>query len=572
MKKSIYITLAFSTLVLFACSSDYEEVPVEQFTEEFVFSETDSIGEKAKEFLNGIYSTMQNGHNRVGDDYLDSATDDAVSSALAQTNVFNLAQGNYSSMERIEADMMWGRYYDAFRRVNIFQNNIDRVPLRLTFNGGEPMNRAWKAEARFIRAYHYFNLLKRYGGVPIVPEEALNLEDNVQFPRNTFSECVEYIVGELDAIQDSLRIRPIPNPQANAHVVNKGAALALKSRVLLYAASPLFNEGNIDPGNELTGYATGNAERWRRASEAARDFINTMPYYSLTSDYRDVFITEGNSELIFFRQGGRNQSIEDKNGPVGYPTPNDADGRTSPSQNLVDAFPMLDGKTIDDPTSVYSYDFNNQYANRDPRLEYTVLHDESQWLNEEVETYVGGKDNPNTAIQKTKTSYYMRKFMGKFENQDDYQDVRHDWIMFRYAEILLNFAEAENEFSGPTNEVYQVLFQLRERAGIESGDDNRYGLSAGMSKEEMREVIHNERRIEMAFEEQRYWDIRRWKKANEIYTQPVYGLEITEAGGVKNYNLTTVRPPATFDENRYLYPIPYSEVVKNSNMVQNPGW
>lgn len=166
----------------------------------------------------------------------------------------------------------------------------------------------------------------------------------------------------------------------------------------------------------------------------------------------------------------------------------------------------------------------------------------------------------------------MRKFMGKFENQNDYQDVRHDWIMFRYAEILLNFAEAENEFSGPNNEVYQVLFQLRERAGIEAGDDNRYGLSAGMSKEEMREVIHNERRIEMAFEEQRYWDIRRWKKAEEIYTQPVYGLEISQAGGVKNYNVVTVRPPASFDEHRYLYPIPYSEVVKNSNMVQNPGW
>ncbi|HIO27869.1 MAG TPA: RagB/SusD family nutrient uptake outer membrane protein, partial [Flavobacteriaceae bacterium] len=150
--------------------------------------------------------------------------------------------------------------------------------------------------------------------------------------------------------------------------------------------------------------------------------------------------------------------------------------------------------------------------------------------------------------------------------------VRHDWILFRYAEILLNFAEAENEFSGPTNEVYQVLFQLRERAGIDAGADNMYGLNAGMSKEEMREVIHNERRIEMAFEEQRFWDIRRWKEAENIYTQPVEGLQIIQAGGIKNYNTVNVRPATSFDEKRYLYPIPYSEVVKNSNMVQNPGW
>jgi iron only hydrogenase large subunit-like protein len=161
--------------------------------------------------------------------------------------------------------------------------------------------------------------------------------------------------------------------------------------------------------------------------------------------------------------------------------------------------------------------------------------------------------------------------MGHFEDTDDYQDTRHNWIMFRYAEILLNFAEAENEFSGPTNEVYQVLTQLRARAGIEAGAGNLYGLTAGMSKEQMREAIHTERRIEMAFEEQRYWDIRRWKTAQAVYSQPVRGLQIVQVGGVKNYNTITVRT-TTFNEARYLYPIPYSEVVKNGNMVQNPGW
>ena len=571
MKKTIYITLFVSICALFSCTNDYESVPVEQFTEDFVFSETDSIGEKAKEFLNAIYSTMPNGHNRVGGDYLDAAADDAISSALGQTDVDNLAAGNYTSMTRVTTDMTWGTNYQAIRRVNIFVKGIDRVPLKFTFNNGQPMTRAWKAEARFIRALHYFELIKRYGGVPIVPEKVLTLEDDVELPRNSFSECVEYVVSELDAIKDSLRTNPIPNAQVDGHVVTKGAALALKSRILLYAASPLFNGGNIGAGNELTGYIDNSQQRWKRAADAARDFISTLPYYTLQPDFSDVFITDASPEVIFFRQGGRNKDIEKNNAPIGYAAPNDARGRTSPSQNLVESFPMLDGKAIGDPASAYSYNINDQFTNRDPRLAYTILHDGSQWLNTTVQTFVGGKDNPNTAIQKTKTSYYMRKFMGHFENVSDYQDTRHNWIMFRYAEILLNFAEAENEFSGATNEVYQILGQLRARAGIQAGADNLYGLAAGMSKEQMREAIHNERRIEMAFEEQRYWDIRRWKTAQAVYSLPVRALQIAQIGGVKNYNIITVRT-TTFQESRYLYPIPYSEVVKNGLMVQNPGW
>lgn len=556
---------------MFSCTSDYETVPVEQFTEDFVFSTTDSIGSKAKEFLNAIYSTMPNGINRVGGDYLDAAADDAISSSLGQTDVDNLAAGNFTSMTRIATDMTWGTNYQAIRRVNIFIRGIDRVPLKFTFNDNQPMNRAWKAEAKFIRALHYFELVKRYGGVPVVGDAVMDLDDDLQLPRKNFSECVDYIVGELDAIKDSLRVIPIPNAQADAHVVTKGAAMALKCRVLLYAASPLFNGGNIAPGNGLTGYTDNSQDRWKRAADAAREFITTQTGYNLQPNFVDAFITDGSPEVIFFRQGGRNKDLEKANAPIGYATPNDSRGRTSPSQNLVEAFPMLDGKAINDATSAYTYSVTNQYQNRDPRLSYTIFHDGSRWLNTTVQTYLGGKDNPNAAIQKTKTSYYMRKFMGHFEDTDDYQDTRHNWIMFRYAEILLNFAEAENEFSGPTNEVYQVITQLRARAGIEAGAGNLYGLTAGMSKEQMREAIHTERRIEMAFEEQRYWDIRRWKTAQAVYSQPVRGLQIVQVGGVKNYNTITVRT-TTFNEARYLYPIPYSEVVKNGNMVQNPGW
>ncbi|MFI2743667.1 RagB/SusD family nutrient uptake outer membrane protein [Zhouia sp. PK063] len=571
MNRKIYIITGILFYVLLqSCSSDYEDVPVEQFTEDFVFSRTDSIGEKAQQFLTSIYaSALSNGHNRLNGDYLDAATDDAISSALSITDVENLATGNYTSMERIDSDMKWGDYYAVFRKVNTFVNNIDKVPLKMKFNDGQPMTRAWKAEARFLRAYTYFNLLKRYGGVPIVPEYNLGLEDAIEFPRSSFEEGVNYIVTELDAIKDSLRIRPIEN-SADAHVATKGTALALKSRVLLYAASPLFNGGNIDATNPLTGYTDYEASRWKKAADAAQEFMNQLPYYQLNSSYITIF-TDANPEIIFFRDQGRGKSIETTNGPIGYGSPNDGDGRTSPSQNLVEAFPMADGKTINDPTSAYTYNPNNQYIHRDPRLDFTVLHNNSLWLNKDVETFEGGKDNPTSGIQKTKTSYYMRKFMGAFENSDNYDDHRRDWIIFRYAEILLNYAEAENEYSGPTTEVYQAIKNLRERAGIEAGTDGMYGLKPNMTKDEMRTTVHNERRIEMAFEEQRYWDIRRWKIAEDVYSKPVNGLTIVRTGGTFSYNLVPVLNPS-FEEKQYLYPIPYSEVVKNDNMQQNPGW
>jgi hypothetical protein len=199
------------------------------------------------------------------------------------------------------------------------------------------------------------------------------------------------------------------------------------------------------------------------------------------------------------------------------------------------------------------------------------MHNGSRWLKTTLETYIKGKNNLIQSTQTTKTSYYLRKFMGNFEESDNYDDVLHLWIMFRYAEILLNFAEAENEYSGPTTEVYKAITDLRQRAGIEPGANNLYGLKDPMTKEEMREVIRNERRIEMAFEEQRYWDLRRWRAAEEVFAHPLYGLQITKSGSVLNYERVQVAE-YSFEDKRYFYPIPYSEVIKNKNMKQNPGW
>lgn len=560
-----------------SCEESFESVPVEQFTEDFVFSSTDSLGQQARQNLAAIYSTMYNGHNRVGGDYLDAASDDAISSSLNDTDIDKLASGRFTSTNTISSDMNWALHYRGIRMANIFVTNIDIVPLKDTFGDGQPLNVAWKSEARFIRAYHYFELLKRYGGVPLMGDEPKGLNDDLEIPRNSFSEVVEYIVGELEDIEDRLRTYPIADLSSSAHVVTAEAAMALRTRVLLYAASPLYNGGNIGSSADqqaLVGYSQYSDARWQRAADAANEFIQDYgARFGLNADFTDIFITDGNPEIIFFTQGGRNTNIETRNGPVGYTGSNLGSGRTSPTQNLVDAFSMKDGKAISDPTSSYTYLASQPYSDRDPRLGWTVLYNTAQWLNRPLETFEAGRDKPSGASQKTKTSYYLRKFMGDFENQTDYSSVRHNWIAIRYAEVLMNFAEAQNEVSGPTPAVEQVIFDLRARAGIDSGDDGRFGLAMGLSKEEMREVIHNEKRIEFAFEEHRYWDIRRWKIAENVFTEsdPLRGLMIIKNSGGYGINEVTVAE-YTFDPKRYFYPIPYSEILNNRNMVQNPGW
>ena len=167
----------------------------------------------------------------------------------------------------------------------------------------------------------------------------------------------------------------------------------------------------------------------------------------------------------------------------------------------------------------------------------------------------------------------MCKFMGKFETASEYSSVHHVWVMFRYAEILLNFAEAENEAEGPTPDVYNALYKLRERAGIKRGnvDGYKYGLKLDMTQDEMREVIRNERRIELAFEEHRFYDIRRWRIAEQVFAQPLQGMHVVAGSGATTYNRIDVLK-VNFNPRNNLYPIPYSEVIKNRNMVQNPNW
>ncbi|MGX5688388.1 RagB/SusD family nutrient uptake outer membrane protein [Arcticibacter tournemirensis] len=553
--------LAGLTSLYASCKRDLETVPIEQQTLDVIFDSRDSAGANANRFLYDSYLHLPSIHNRVGGDFLDAGADDAISSNTSNTSVFQLATGAYTANGY--PDNQWSNFYTGIRQTNIFISNIDRVPLKGKLSNGTPFNRVWKAESKFLRALYYFELLKRYGGVPLLGDRVLSLADDVNIPRGSFNDCVEFIVSECDAIKDSLRTNPID--ANNIERPTKAAAIALKARVLLYAASPLYNGGNIEAGNQYTGYASYDAGRWQRAANAARELID-QNVLSLDPSFQNAFLNQMSPERIFARQGGNNQSVENNNGPIGY-TSSINNGRTSPTQELVNAFGMANGKSITETGS--GYNANSPYENRDPRFYATILYNGAPWLGRPVQTYEGGADKPGGTRQQTRTSYYARKFMADYTGSAQYSNIPHDHILFRYAEVLLNFAEARNEYlSAPDADVYNAVELIRRRAGL-----NPFAIPPGLSKLKMRDLIRNERRVELAFEEHRYYDVRRWKIAETEFNKELHGKLIYKLGsGALSYQDTPVLQMKFKSPQMYFAPIPYSEVVKNKNMVQNPGW
>ena len=540
----------------------YENGPLENFTEEIIFDPLDQNGLNAQQFLANIYAEMPTGFNRIGGDLLDAATDDAMPSRFG-TTIQSIIQGNLTNASH--PDGAWSKYYGGIRKVNLFLSKIDIVP--------KPDEvKRWKAEARFLRAFFYFELLKRYGGVPLIGDRVFDSGDDIQLPRNSFAECVDYIVSECDAVKTQVFIEPVPAPDFGK--ASRGSAIALKARVLLYAASPLYNGGVPAAASAaqkaVMGYPEYDLNRWDLAAKAANELL-TLNVYTLEGTYNNVFLNRRNNEVILSFLRGTTTDVETNNGPVGYTLNGVSNGATSPTQQLVDAFPMANGKAITDPTS--GYNAANPYNSRDPRLANTILRNGSQWLNRGVQTFEGGLDKPNRGGVQTQTGYYMRKFMGNFATAAQYSGQNHNFVLFRIAEVMLNYAEALNEFSGPsTAAVSTQLINIRKRAGIAAGSDNRYGVPTGLTQEQMRTFIRNERRIEMAFEEQRYWDLRRWKTAETELNKALEGMKTTLDDLGNPLYERVVAGKITFLPKMYYYAIPFGEISNNRMLIQNHGW
>jgi starch-binding outer membrane protein, SusD/RagB family len=579
MKKIIYfffIMVAVAALSLSSCRK-YERQPKDWFTSELTFDSLDKNGIILGYDLNNIYTYIPDGFTRVSGDFLDDAAGEAVPS-LYNVPVENFLKGTVTATNNPEENPAtgyglsnWANSYFGIRRANIFMKNVNRVPI------ASQTKQYYKAEARFLRAFFYFELLKRYGGVPLLGDTVLGLNDNIEISRSTFSQTVDYIVNECTAVKDSLR--PVNIASSDWGRITRGAAVALKCRVLLYAASPLFNGGGFetDPVKKaLTGYLTADPARWQKVVDAVTEF-NALGYYTLVTSgsptpFASVFLTKMSNEIIFSKQVPNNSNLEVTQSPVGYVISNQRSlGLTSPTQNLVDAFPMSNGMAITETGSGYSA--ATPYTNRDPRLDATVFRYGMTWLNRQVKTAEDSVDKPNNynvAPVQTRTGYYLRKFLGNFGTSTAFSSQSHNFPIFRLAEIILNHAEALNEL-GQTEAAVTEIKKLRTRAGIAAGTNSRYGIKTGITQAEMRDLIRNERRIELAFEEHRFWDIRRWKIANQVLTTPLTGVRITANGATVTYQPITVMTP-TFQNRLYHMPIPYDEITKNSKLIQNEGW
>lgn len=553
----IYISAAIS--IAFALSScngflDREEDSFIDKTATF-----DSYN-RTKQYLTYAYTLLPDGLNRFSREaMLASATDDAEF-AIESAEIQQFNNGSWNALNN--PDDVWNRYYSGISKCCTLLENTNHVNLDISrldpdkqveYANSLKDIRMWRAEARFLRAYFHFELLKRYGPIPIVTS-TLSINGNYEnTPRPTMKEVVDFIAKECDIAADTLELTPWRNVNDAFGRATKGAALALKSRLLLYAASPLYVDfGDTNEANKPTDVAL-----WKSAADAAKAVID-LNQYELASSYADLFKNDfQNKEYIFVRRYAANSDFEKSNFPVSF----GGKGGTNPSQNLVDDYEMLDGTPFDwnDPAKAAQ-----PFENRDARLGATILMNMAPFKGKKVATYPEGADaspNPNA----TKTGYYLRKFLNEDVNiQTGGSSSGHVVPLFRLAEIYLNYVEALNECDPTNPDIALYLNKVRNRASLPN-------VSA-LSQEQMRAVIQHERRVELAFEEHRSWDVRRWKIASSTLGAPLMGVQI-ERKPLGGYTYMPVKvEQRVFQPKMYWYPIPQSEVLKLKQWKQNNGW
>ncbi|MES2274873.1 MAG: RagB/SusD family nutrient uptake outer membrane protein [Bacteroidota bacterium] len=576
MKKNIlYLFLALTCLYAAGCKKDNflqdGSIPPDgAITQAQEWANPDF----ARNYLNNIYATLQTRYNSLDGDgaMLASGSDEAVNSNLnSSISIFN--NGTWSPVRTI--DDVYSSMYSGIRKANIFlvqANGSAIIPAQelVTSNAADITYDAQitrlRGQAFYLRAFFEFELVKRYGSMVLVTR-VLNSNENLDLQRNSFDDCVKQIVADCDSAALRLPANAAAWSTGNRGRATQIAAQALKARILLYAASPQYNAG-------------GDITKWQAAADAAKVIIDGAKA-SLYTSYPNIFLwnisgAQYNAEVIFATQTLNDASVETANAPVSY---NGANGRTDPTQNLVDAFEMkTTGRLISDPLS--GYNANAPYTNRDPRLGFSVMYNGSTFQSKTVDIYAGGKDAIGVNVNATKTGYYMRKFLAEAAvwNTSSNTSVRKPWIYYRYAEVLLNYAEALNEAQGTAGmaEVLKSLNLIRARGGVampalQTTNATAAGYVAP-NQAELRKRIHNERLVELCFEEHRFFDVRRWKEAEVTFSKPITGMNITQTTpGVFTYSPFTVES-RTFSAKNYLYPIAQVELNKAPALKQNAGY
>lgn len=548
MKTKCYI---ISFLLLAFCSCDFLD-----YDESVGYEKEDMFAyfSRAKGMLTNAYGYMQADFGSIDGAMRDAGTDDAAY-VWNSSVVHRYSDGSWSPIALV--DDVWKHYYDGIRAVHIFlenrQEDFEDIMWNEDYKQLMQQYVYYPYEARFLRAYFYFELAKRYKSIPLLTR-TYELDEINQVKPADFDEVIEFIVSECDTVMKHLPATYAGLSGGETGRITQGAAMALKSRVLLYAASPLHNEGN-------------ETAKWKEAAKAAKTLIDASEaggWYQLVEE-NSVNNLES-KELILERRQGDDNAFERLNFPIGY---EGGKSGMNPTQNLVDAFEMRDGSVFDwnNPEHV-----RNMYNpdRRDPRLFSTVIVNGSNWKGETVEAYVGGK-NGAPLDGASKTSYYLKKYVVEAVslNPNNTTTKRHVWVLFRYAEVLLNYAEAMYEAFGDADYT-DATYTLSARAAL-----NRVRSRAGMPEvtvngTQFRERLRNERRVEFAFEDQRFWDIRRWKIGPQ--TTEIYGVRIEKNGEDAYIYTRQLVERRKWEDKMYLYPISNEELFKNTNLKQNPQW
>lgn len=509
-------------------------------------------------FANACYSPIINGYSVIDGNLFATASDEAQqTSAASDVIYFNKGIVN-ASVNPISN--LYNNCYAGIRAVNFFLDyiadgkgeemlarNRNLVTDAVNYKRDLQSLEWYTAEVHILRAYYYAELAKMYGGVPIV-ESTMDKSGGSFVPRSTYEEVIDYIVGEIDGWKDRLACDWNDFAEREGRLT-LGAALALKARVLLYAASPLHNPSN-DTG------------KWIRAAKAANEFLsNSDINYSLDSDYEGYFsgaTSLTSPETIYAVRREASNTLEKANYPIA--TQGGKSG-VCPTQNLVDAYEYVGTPNENDP-----------YANRDPRFYASIVYNTCTWNGRTIAEAPGETDDMSKA-NASRTGYYLRKFLTDELNLTQGQTAQHNWVMFRYAEVLLNYAEAVNEAYGPSvvpagfvMSAKAALMKVRDRASVSLPE-----IKAG-TIESFRQAVKHERQVELAFEDHRYWDLLRWKDASTVLNEPVKGVSVRRSGEDYVYRTVTVAS-RTFNERNYYLPFSRSE-VENSNgtLQQNPNY
>lgn len=600
MKKLIYVLAAGLLITAPSCSKYLDQVPDNILTEEDIFkskSRTDN-------FLANIYFALP---NELAQRYTTTENSGPWSTASDEAKYnwpFNYGNNlNSSVWANTDGNVAhyWREYYRAIRNATFFMKNIDNAN-EAEINAS--LKRSYKAEARALRAFFYFQIVRMYGPCIILGDELLDFEaplESLKRSRSTMDECINFIVSEFDAAAENLGTESLNGEWGRC---TKGMVKAYKAEALLLAASPLFNGNpayaalrNTD-GTQLISQ-TYDANKWKIAADAHKAFLdefvpgtydlytetNSDPFMQAYLSTRNVMSNNWNKEWIFARSNSGNWTQYDRTPKhVGFPSGAQGGGALGVTQKMVDAYFMANGLPITASGSGYTetgfssfkapYDVAarntfNQWINREPRFYVGVTYNNSYWLNQLSNPtpiitnmeFNGNSGRSQSTSDVTPTGYIVRKNV--ILNGDG-----RGALLLRLANIYLNYAEALNESSPGDADILRYLNLIRTRAGIPAYGSANIPVPA--SQAAMREAIRHERMVELAFENVRYFDTRRWLIADQTNSGAFYGMDLSKTGNA--FYQKVVLENRIFRDRDYLWPIPNNEVLKNEKLVQNTGW